>query len=478
MTSFDHLELHAHRTPGRAALVVGESTFSYGRFHADAMRFTCALASCGVTRGQIVLVSHAHPYVHWLLLVACENLGAVSVSSPDTDALGDSPAVPAADHVFAEGAAPSGARRARAWQIDGPWLRRAFDRPIAECRSHPRVALPPDAPMRIAHSSGTTGRQKAMVLRRSAQEEKLRLLGAASGETRDSRILVSMPFSVNSAWLQASLSLRLGACVVVAPLMQALGDHGVTDTEVLPLVLDAMLREIPPAFVKPARFSITVIGAPLPARLRERALGVLCTDITCRYGSNEVWPIALGMSDGAGTLCPGVEARIVDAAGDEAAPGHAGHIAVRSATMVDGYFADPEATGRHFRDGWFLTGDMGRLPRPGVIELLGRADDVLNYGGLKRSPVPLETALRAIPGVRDVAVTSFASGHAIDTLGIAAVLDGRVPQDDLSPAIRLATAEWPHVLVAPIAALPVTAMGKLDRAELRRRLMAEVRFAA
>ena len=478
MTSFDHLERHAHLAPERIALVAGRTSLSYGRFHADAMRTTCALAEHGVARGEIVLVSHPDPYAHWLMLVACECLGAVSVSIPGGNALADSPAVRAASHAFVEGAVPPEARRARPCLADGRWLQRVLDRPLAACRGHPRVELPADAAVRLTHSSGTTGRHKAMALSRGAQERKLDVLHTMSGLARDSGILLTMPFAVNSAWLQASLALRLGARVVAAPLAEALHDHGVTHAEVLPLALDAMLDELPPGFAKPARFSITVIGAPLPARLRERALASLCTAMSSRYGANEAWPIAAGLEDGVGTLCQGVAARIVDAGGDDVPAGHAGQIAVSSPTMVDGYFGDAEATRRHFRDGWFLTGDLGRLRSPRTVELLGRVDDVLNYGGLKCSPAPIEATLRTIPGMRDVAVLSFATGHTIDTLAVVAVLDRRVQPADLVSAIRSATADWPRVLLAPMATLPVTAMGKLDRAALRSSLVADARFAA
>ena len=79
-TTFEYLQFHAANTPDRVALIMDDGEYTYGRFADDALRFTKALADLGIERRQIVTIHHPHFYIEWLLTIACENLGAVSVS--------------------------------------------------------------------------------------------------------------------------------------------------------------------------------------------------------------------------------------------------------------------------------------------------------------------------------------------------------------------------------------------------------------
>jgi acyl-CoA synthetase (AMP-forming)/AMP-acid ligase II len=469
-TTFDLLAYHAAVHPARTALIIGSESFTFERLHADTMRFSKALAEMDVSSGQLVLVSHPSLYVEWLLLIACENVGAISASYPTIDVLASIRTRERADFVFANAAVPpAGGSKAVFKMVDQGWLKTVFGRNLRDVRDHPRVVLGPDEAQRLTHSSGTTGTPKAMLLRRGAQEAKLRDLWQSTGHSSETRLLVTMPFSVNSTYLQATLCLRLGALVVVAPLPTAVCAHQVTYFEALPLMLHQLLRQLPPDFVKPPKLEVRVIGAPLTNQLREMALKLLCTDISCRYAANEVWPIATDMNaDQIGTLFPGVDVRILDDRGEEVAAGQVGHVAVRSPSMVEGYFDDPKATQAHFRDGWFLTGDLGRaLPRR-QLQLVGRSDELLNQGGLKVSPDPIEAKIRAIRGVVDVAVTSVTSDSAIDDLCVAIVLEGAVDPAGVLPQINAAAAGWLRMNVKVLRELPKTANGKLNRAALRR----------
>ena len=468
-TTFEFLEYHAAVNPARTALIMGDESITFEQFHADAMRFSWAFAEWGVSRGQLVLVSHPSLYVEWLLLIACENVGAISASYPSADAIASTRTRERADFVFADSASPTGGGQAVLRMIDDGSLETVFGRSLNDVRDHPRMLLGPDEAQRLTHSSGTSSSPRAMLLRRGAQEAKLRIHRRAAGHSSETRLLVTMPFMVNSTYLLATLCLRLGALVVVAPLTTAVCTHRITYFEALPIALDQMLRQLPRDFVKPARLVVKVIGAPLTNQLRELALQSLCTGISCRYATNEAWPVVLDMNaDGIGTLFPGVDVRILDDRGEEVAAGQVGRVAVRSPSMVEGYFDDPEATQAHFRDGWFLTGDLGLLLPGRRLKLEGRSDEVLNQGGLKVHPGGIEANICTIPGVADVAVTSVTADGAIDDLCVAVVLDGGVDVAGVLPQIEATASGWQRLLLKVVPALPVTAQGKLDRAALRR----------
>ncbi len=472
-TTFECLGHHANATPLRPALVLGEQSYSFLRFHSDALRFSAAVAAVGVTRGQLVLVSHPHLYVHWLLLIACENLGAVSASYGSSDEIDSPVAFARADHVFAESPTPRINRQASFHALDKSWIEATFRHPLPEIPWQFPAPLGPHDAQRLTHSSGTTGAQKAMLLTWGAQEVKLRLLQESSGLTPATRLLVTLPFAVNSAYLLATLCLRMGALVVAAPLESALALHQVTYCEVLPLMLERMLRELPPERDPPYRLSVKVIGAPLTEALRAAALRSLCTEISGRYATNEAWPIASDMNvEQEGVLFPGVEVRILDDRGQDVAAGQPGQIVVRTPALVDGFVDDPDANRAQFHDGWFLTGDVGQLLGSRRLRLHGRADDVLNWGGVKLRPDPIETRIRKVPGVREAAVTSISQGQAIDTLCIGVVVDGDCEPASVEPLIRASVHNWPTILIRFLTKLPVTTNAKLSRVLLRRKFQA------
>lgn len=465
-TTFEFLEYQAEINPERIALILHKDSISFWKFYVDAMRFSFAMGKLGVLPGHMVFISHPNYYLHWLLLIACENVGAISASF-DAGEPFDFTSYNA-DFVVADIDPPGRHPETIFQQINMGWINAVYQQNIHDVYSHPRIVLGEEEPQRLTHSSGTTGGHKAMMLHRGAQEIKLRALWHSSGFSRDTRALAIMTFVVNSAYLQATLCLRLGALVVVAPVVAAIRDHHITYFEILPLTLEKIIRELPSDFVKPQRLSIKVVGAPLTKYLRELSLRLLCTDISGRYATNEVWPIATDMSEeGVGTLFPGVDIKIVDDKGEELPLKQIGNVAVRSATMVKEYFENQEATRKHFQGDWFLTGDLGRLLRSRRLEIIGRSDDVLNKGGVKCYPQPIEEEMRKINGVLDAAVTAVPAEHAIDDLCVAIVLEDGVDGQTLLSHITAAASGWPKVQVKFVTELYKTANGKLSRSAIR-----------
>src|SRR4029079_19439644 len=107
-----------------------------------------------------------------------------------------------------------------------------------------------------------------------------------------------------------------------------------------------------------------------------------------------------------GRILPGVEVRVVDADGREAAPGREGEFLVRGPQRVLGYL-DPQHTRDGFdADGWFRSGDLGIVDDRNCITVTGRTKDVINRGGEKLSSQEIEALLRRHPDVSDVAVVA------------------------------------------------------------------------
>src|SRR5690606_34325934 len=104
-----------------------------------------------------------------------------------------------------------------------------------------------------------------------------------------------------------------------------------------------------------------------------------------------------------GRALPGVEIRVLDASGDEAAEGDPGVVQVRGDHVFAGYWHDEEATAAVLDDeGWFTTGDLGYLV-DGVLHLVSRADDLIIVSGFNVYPREVEEALTAHPDIDEAA---------------------------------------------------------------------------
>jgi fatty-acyl-CoA synthase len=98
------------------------------------------------------------------------------------------------------------------------------------------------------------------------------------------------------------------------------------------------------------------------------------------------------------------EVRVVDDDGEDLPPGMPGEVAVRGPTVAAGYWLAPELTAEQFVDGWFRTGDMGRLDSEGFLYLSGRKSNVVVSGGMTIFPAEIERVLATHSAVEDAVV--------------------------------------------------------------------------
>jgi acyl-CoA synthetase (AMP-forming)/AMP-acid ligase II len=100
------------------------------------------------------------------------------------------------------------------------------------------------------------------------------------------------------------------------------------------------------------------------------------------------------------------EARLVDALGEDVAPGGTGELIIRGETIMKEYWRKPEATADTIRDGWLHTGDIATIDAEGYITLVDRMKDMIISGGRNIYSVEVENALAAHPGVADIAIVA------------------------------------------------------------------------
>ncbi|MEM9551926.1 MAG: fatty acid--CoA ligase family protein, partial [Pseudomonadota bacterium] len=189
-----------------------------------------------------------------------------------------------------------------------------------------------------------------------------------------------------------------------------------------------------------------------------------CSTFVSGSPANPVPPTSIGRPQ------YGRRVAIVDPDGAPVAIGEDGIIAVHASDpgLMLGYVGAPEDTAARFRQGWFLTGDRGVMLDDLQIRYLGRSDDMMNAGGYRVSPIEVETALAAYPGIAQVGVTDVAVRD--DVRIVVAFYTARDPIDHKSlsafAADRLARYKQPRAFVH-VPELPTGANGKLLRRALR-----------
>ncbi|MFM8355004.1 MAG: AMP-binding enzyme, partial [Gammaproteobacteria bacterium] len=171
-----------------------------------------------------------------------------------------------------------------------------------------------------------------------------------------------------------------------------------------------------------------------------------------------------------GFALPGTDVRIAEDSGRVCGPDEVGVIEVRGRNVFSGYWRLPEKTAQEFRaDGYFITGDLGRIDAEGRVTIVGRAKDLIISGGYNVYPKEVEECLDALPGVVESAVVGVPHpdfGEAVvavivpvcDPVTIEAI---RVALED-----RLARFKQPKA-VRNVSALPRNAMGKVQKNLLR-----------
>ncbi len=150
--------------------------------------------------------------------------------------------------------------------------------------------------------------------------------------------------------------------------------------------------------------------------------------------------------------------------------GQAGTIAIHKTDpgLMLGYLDAPQETARRFQDDWFMTGDLGVMAHDGQISYLGRADDMMNAGGYRVSPLEVETAVNSHPGIIQSAVTDIEVKPDVRVIMAFYTADTPVPRDILERHVstRLAAYKRPRAF-HHVADLPVGGNGKLQRRALR-----------
>jgi len=237
-----------------------------------------------------------------------------------------------------------------------------------------------------------------------------------------------------------------------------------------------MVRQNPEAFrCSPLRFIRTAGASPQPEVVTSLE-GFIGVPVLNGYGLTETGGVtrntADARKDGSAGRTSGLEVGVMDALGNLVANSEEGEIAVRGASVTSGYLDDPEANQASFRDGWFLTGDIGRLDNENFLFITGRQKEMIDRGGEKILPQGVEDVLVEHPAVADAAVFAIAHPTLGEDIGAAVVLREGAYATALElrrfAATKLAAFKVPR-RIEFVDTIPRTSTGKAQRSRLAER---------
>ncbi len=466
---------------------------SYGDLIAQAGQIANVLVSCGVKPGDRVAAQTEKSVPGLVLYLAAVRAGAVYLPLNTAYTLNEleyfltdaEPSLVVCDPARAEGIGAIAARvGAGIKTLDADGRGSLSDAAADASPAFATVARAGDDLAAILYTSGTTGRSKgAMLTHDNLASNSLSLVDTWRFTDRDVLIHALPIYHTHGLFVASNVTLFARAAMIFLPkfdpeliirlMARATVLMGVPTFYTRLLHSPALSRE------STAHMRLFISGsAPLLADTHREWAARTGHAVLERYGMTETNMNTSNPYDGdrvpgaVGRALPGVAVRVTDPeTGTELARDTIGMIEVRGPNVFKGYWRMPEKTKAEFRDdGFFITGDLGKIDGQGYVHILGRGKDLVISGGFNVYPKEIESEIDAMPGVVESAVIGVP--HADFGEGVTAVVvrdkGAKVDEAAVLRALdgRLAKFKMPKRVIV-VDELPRNAMGKVQKNILR-----------
>jgi acyl-CoA synthetase (AMP-forming)/AMP-acid ligase II len=358
------------------------------------------------------------------------------------------------------------------------------DRVPSRCDSTGASTLPPldsvseDAPVVYAPTSGSTGAPRLVPRSHRNLIATAENVSATLDVGPGRRILGVMPYHYASGFNNSLIvPLLSGATVVMMRQFSPGACAELVQREHVDMLFGSpfifgCLVDCDPTLLSTLKCCLTA-GGRIPAGVVARWRARFGRPLRQSYGMSESGKISVESavespvsSVGAcvGEPVRGVEVVVLGAQHQRLERGEIGELAVRSASVMSGYFGEPELSRSRFHHGFFRTGDLGYLDSAGSLYLTGRMGRVLNIAGVKVDPVEVERVVELLPNVASCHVDAVGNGRGGELIRASVV-----PREGLSvtrPEVieqcrrQLAEYKLPRIIEF-LAATPITIAGKI-----------------
>ena len=470
----------------------GGAPISYRELDERAAQYANYLQNCGVKPGDRVAVQVEKSVAAVMLYLATVRAGAIFLPLNTAYTLnelayffGDAePTLIVCDPVKAEGIAgiakPIGAR---VETLDGNGRGSLSEGAANSATSFPTVHRESNDLAAILYTSGTTGRSKGAMLSHDNLASNALTLVTYWHFTDKDVLIHALPI-----YHTHGLFVAINTCLFARATMIFLNKLD-TDRIIDLMPRATVLMGVPTFYVRllqnprltkdaASHMRLFISGsAPLLAETHREWSARTGHAVLERYGMTETNMNTSNPYDGervpgaVGFPLPGVTMRVTDPeTGRELPRDEIGMLEVKGPNVFQGYWRMPEKTKAEFRDGFFITGDLGKIDPRGYVHIIGRGKDLVISGGFNVYPKEIESEIDAIPGVIESAVIGVP--HADFGEGVTAVVvpDKKTPLDEnaVLRALdgRLAKFKLPKRVLF-IDELPRNTMGKVQKNILR-----------
>lgn len=340
-----------------------------------------------------------------------------------------------------------------------------------------------DDPSAILYTSGTTGEPKGACLSHGNVISNMHAFNYNCGMRPDDRLLLLLPL-FHCFGQNAILNSGFNACATVvlhrgfnpANVIRSIAADQVTMFFGVPTTFIPIYNNAAPADLASVRYYFSAAAA-LPREIARRWQEKYDHVINEGYGLTETSPFAcynhrLWYKLGSiGSPIENVEMRVVDPeTGAEAATGDSGEIAIRGPNVMLGYWNRPETTAKAIRNGWFHTGDIGRVDEDRYFYIVDRVKDMVNVAGFKVYPVEVENTIYQHPAVEEVAVYGLSDEYLGERVCANVILKAghTVTEEEIIAFCRQQTADYkvPRTVLF-VDSIPKSPTGKILKRVLR-----------
>lgn len=351
-------------------------------------------------------------------------------------------------------------------------------------------AQPEDVAL-VLHTSGTTGRPKAVPLSHRNLTRTMKNIQATYELTSQDRTMLVMPLFHVHGLLAAFLAplASEGSCVVPQGFSARqfwidFTTHKANWYTAVPTMHQILLKNPLPNPMPKIRF-IRSCSSPLSPKTFHELETALQAPVVEAYAmteaahqmcSNEL-PHRGQRKPGSVGIGQGVEVKILDNEGTEVPQGSEAEICIRGENVTKGYLNNPKANAESFHEsGFFRTGDQGKKDTDGYVILTGRIKELINRGGEKISPIELDNVITSNPSISEAVSFAIPSELYGQEVGVAVVLkDGKTLSDqEIKDFVASKTAKFKvPTRVWLLKEIPKTATGKIQRRKVADTMLAK-----
>lgn len=479
----------AGKYPERPAVIDGDKRVSYGELGRMALSFASFLSSRGVGKGDRAAVFLPNSLELITAYFGIFSLGAVSVpinslfkeeeiafyleDSGVRVLLTDSGLRTPAERA----ASQSGAL---VYTIRGPHADWVYAGDSPEVRTDAPVTGGEDAI--YLYSTGSTGKPKRVARTHSNLTALAQNHSYTAGFTEEDRVLFTVPLSHTYAFGNFISAVNAGSAAVVLDefnrqrVIDILEKELITIFPAVPVMLDALAGTFLPEGRDLSSLRLVIsAGAPLREETFRRFFDRFSVYPRQLYGSTETGVISINLAEdierrpsSVGRPVKNVTVRVLGDDGRVCGTDEEGEITVRSPSMTRGYDGLPEETEKVFRDGFYFTGDLGRIDSEGYIYITGRRKFFINAGGYKVDPAEVENLLVRIPGITDAVVLGVRDKNGKEHVKAVLVADRQMNAADVVGFCRGKIADYKIPLSIEFKdELPRSPSGKVLRERLK-----------